>query len=716
MSPRLHAILAASLLGAVGCHDGGSVPDYGLSRRQTVQGLTFPTGLPQPTALQQVSAFAGLVFDMPVLLCAPPDLSNRIVVVQQAGLVRIFANDPGVTTATDFLDLRAIVQSGGEEGLLGLAFHPDYATNGWFYVYYTRGGPRRSVLSRFQVSAGDPNVADPGSEQILLEIDEPYSNHNGGSLLFGPDAKLYVSTGDGGSGDDPENHAQDLGSLLGKILRLNDDGTAPNDNPFVATAGARPEIWAYGLRNPWRTSFDRATGQLWVGDVGQNAVEEVDIVHRGDNCGWRIYEGERSNVNPGGVPASAFVPPIWSYGHSDGTCVIGGFVYRGSALPDFVGAYIYADIGSSRVWALVHDGVQAVSNTEVAQVAGITSFGEDESGELYACSMDGNIYRFTQNGGGGGGGTLPALLSATGLFTDLATLTPTPGLIEYQVNAPLWSDDAEKRRFVALPGIARMHFDATAAFDLPVGSVLVKHFEIAVPGGRRRLETRVLMHHQGGWQGFTYVWNSLGTDADLMLAGGDVSFTALAPSGAVRQQAWHYPSQAECNNCHTAAAGHVLGLRAAQLNRDFAYPARGDNQLRAWNHIGLFSQDIGAADQYEAMPDPADATAPLARRARAWLASNCAQCHRPGGGTPVDLDLRFELASADLHAIGVAAATPVGGAASGVRITAGDKGQSDLWLRLQRRDGYGMPPLGSSVVDDAAVALIGAWIDAGAGN
>ena len=701
------------LLLVVACQHGGDGETFGLEQRQPLQGLTFPTGLPQPTALQPAPAFPALVFDAPVLLTAPPDGSDRVVVGQQGGLVRIFANTPAASSATTFLDLTAVVQSGGEEGLLGLCFHPDYVHNGWFYVYYTRGGPRRSVLSRFTVSSQDPNVADPQSEQVLLQIDEPFSNHNGGSLCFGPDGKLYVSVGDGGSANDPMAQAQDLGSLLGKILRLDDDGGAPADNPFVGTAGARGEIWAYGLRNPWRTSFDRATGSLWVGDVGQDAVEEIDVVHRGDNCGWRVYEGGRSNLNPGGVPPSAFAAPIWSYTHNEGSCVIGGYVYRGSALPDFIGAYLYADNGTGRVYALVHDGVQALANTAVATVPSPTSFGEDEAGELYACSLDGNIYKFTASGGGSGGGTLPALLSATGLFTDLATLTPTPGLIEYDVNSRLWSDGAHKRRFVGLPNAAQLRFDPTAPFDFPVGTVLVKHFEIDTPSGVRRLETRVLLHRTGGWQGLTYRWNTAGTDADLLLAGGDVTFTA-SPGGTSRQQTWHFPSQNECDRCHTAAAGHVLGIQARQQNRDFAYASRTDNQLRAWNHIGLFTTDIGDPARYDAMPDPLDTTASLARRARAYLAANCAQCHQPGGGTPVDLDLRYD--STDLHAIGVAAASPVGGAPSGTRIVAGNKEQSDLWLRLARRDSFAMPPLGSSVVDDDAVLLIGAWIDAGAGN
>jgi uncharacterized repeat protein (TIGR03806 family) len=295
-------------------------------------------------------------------------------------------------------------------------------------------------------------------------------------------------------------------------------------------------------------------------------------------------------------------------------------------------------------------------------------------------------------------------------------LQPAPGLVEYDVQSPLWSDGARKRRFLALPGQARIAFDATAPWAFPVGTVLVKHFEIDLPAGPpMRLETRVLMLRTTGWQGVTYRWNGAGTDADLLQTGGDVTFMAQPPGEAPRQQTWHFPSEAECYQCHTVAAGRVLGIHTRQLNRSFQYPLTADNQLRSWNHIGLFTTDIGTAGQYGAFADPADPAASLAARARSWLAANCAQCHRPLGGTPVDLDLRFQTDPQDMHAISVASTVTVSGG-SGTRITAGSKEQSDLWLRIGRRDGSRMPPVGSSVVDDAAVALIGAWIDGGAGR
>ncbi|MFO1076118.1 MAG: PQQ-dependent sugar dehydrogenase [Planctomycetota bacterium] len=709
--PAARWITGAVVAVAAAC-SGSSAPSHGLAERVLVAPLPFPTGLPSPLPVQFTDAFPGLVFDRPVFLGAPPDNTDRIVVVEQPGRVRIFANDPFATATATLLDLTAKVQFGGEEGLLGFAFHPGYATNGWFYVYYTAGAPRRSVVSRFTISAGDPDAADPTSETILLEIEQPFSNHNAGALAFGPDGKLYVACGDGGSGNDPYDNAQNPATLLGSILRLEPDGGVPPDNPFVGSAGGeRPEIWAHGLRNPWRMSFDRATGALWAGDVGQDAVEEIDVIVRGGNYGWRVYEGDRSNINPAALPPSAFVAPVLAYDHGQGESVTGGYVYRGSAVPALVGAYVYGDFVSGRVWALVWDGEQAISNTLIATTTNPASFGEDEGGELYVCCFDGRIRRLVPDTSGGGATQVPATLSATGLFTDLATLAPAPGVIAYDVNAPLWSDGAEKRRWLALPGTSRIGFDATAAWSFAVGTVLVKHFEIATTTGVRRLETRVLLRHESGWVGYTYRWNPAGTDADLVAdAGDDTSFLVDDGQGGTRSQAWHFPSRAECLACHTAAAGHVLGVRTLQLNRDFAYPLRTDNQLAAWNHIGMFTTDLGDHTGYAAFADPADATAPIDARARAWLATNCAHCHRPAGPTAVDLDLRPDVAAAAMNLFGVAAASPVTGG-TGLRAVAGQHASSDLWLRITRRDTFAMPPLGSSIVDDAGAALIAAWID-----
>jgi glucose/arabinose dehydrogenase len=359
-----------------------------------------PTPIPSATlpVLQAELAFPILSFSNPVLITNAKDGTDRLFVVELAGRILVFPNDDNVTDASVFLDMQDQVLTGGEQGLLGLAFDPDYRTNGFFYVYYSIETPHRSRISRFRVSAGNADQADKSSETVLLEIDQPnFSNHKAGMIAFGPDGKLYIATGDGGGANDADDNAQNFGVLLGKILRINPDGSIPNDNPFVSQPDARAEIWALGLRNPFRMSFDRATGTLWVGDVGQSAREEVDVIVKGGNYGWRIYEGTLSNINPMGQPLSDFVAPVLDYGRDLGQTVIGGYVYRGNAMPAYVGAYLYGDFGSARIWALFYDAQhRAVSNTEVASVNSITSFGEDEAGELYATSFDGKIRRFRQ--------------------------------------------------------------------------------------------------------------------------------------------------------------------------------------------------------------------------------------------------------------------------------------------------------------------------------
>ena len=348
-------------------------------------------------------AFPALSLSRMVDMAYPPDGSGRLYVVLQPGRIVSFPNDPDVDAADLFLDIRDRVNDRGEEeGLLGLAFDPEYASNRHLYVYYSASGPRRSVVSRFTAGA-DGLRADPGSERVLLEVAQPYANHNGGQIAFGPDGYLYIALGDGGSRADPQGNGQDLGTLLGSIIRIDVsalDSTGayaiPSDNPFVGRGGARPEIWAYGLRNPWRFSFDRATGDLWTADVGQNRFEEVDIIRPGLNYGWNIMEGvhcfESSECDQTGLEM-----PVAEYGREGGCSVTGGYVYRGSHLPSLYGAYVYGDYCTGRIWALRHDGEEVAEHMEIVDSdLRIPSFGEDAAGELYVLSFDGKIYRLVQ--------------------------------------------------------------------------------------------------------------------------------------------------------------------------------------------------------------------------------------------------------------------------------------------------------------------------------
>ncbi len=696
------------------CGGGGSTASdtgFGLARRETVQGLTFPTGLSRPGSLNRIRAFGALSFNRPTKITHAGDGSDRLFVVEQSGIIRVFDNDDDVATSAVFLDIRGRVsRNGNEEGLLGLAFDPDFANNGFFYVNYSAAGPRRTIVSRFSVTGND---GDEASELQLVSFNQPFSNHNGGELAFGPDdGKLYIAAGDGGSGGDPQNNAQNLDTLLGKILRMNSDGSAPTDNPFyTGDGGPRDFIWAYGLRNPWRMSFDRETHELWAGDVGQNAVEEIDLIVRGGNYGWRFFEGDSEFDNPANLPATDFIAPVIDYGHNLGASVTGGYVYRGSALPSLQGAYLYADFISGRVWALVWEGSALVYNAQVASVTNPSSFGEDEAGELYVCSFDGGIYRF-EEAGGGPPDTIPATLSQTGLFSSLATLSPVAGAIEYDVNAPTWSDGASKRRWMALPGQTRITFSADGAWQFPTGTVLVKHMELeTAPGVSTRIETRVLVNRTSGWEGYSYRWNESGTEATLLPGADTRVLTITDAGGATSSQTWPFPSREDCMRCHTAVAGFVLGVRTDQINREFAYPLRSDNQLRAWDHIGLFTDAIPAAATLDALPHPHDATQPLDARARAYLDVNCAMCHRPGGPTAVNLDLRRATAQGAMELFDVVPSDGSLGLPNERRAVGGAKESSTLWERMRLRNSLAMPPLGSNEVDTAGVALVGDWID-----
>ena len=359
--------------------------------------------------LQIEQAFPNLSFTRPVDLQHSPDSSNRLFVVEQAGIIKVFANEQQVNSAAVSLDITGRVDdNGNEEGLLGLAFHPDYETNGYFYVNYTANQPDRTVISRFSVSCSNPNMALPGSEVILLEFSQPYSNHNGGQLAFGPaDGYLYIATGDGGSYGDPDCNAQDLSSLLGKILRINVDQPSgnlpysiPADNPFAANPlGYREEIFAYGLRNPWRFSFDTVSGKIWAADVGQNLWEEIDLIVNGGNYGWSMFEGFHCYNSPWPCTppcdTTGLTMPIWEYNHSEGLSITGGYVYRGTLTPELTGKYVYGDFVTGKIWALSEDSTGQIENSLLLDTnLGISSFGIDSNQELYWCAFDGKIYRF----------------------------------------------------------------------------------------------------------------------------------------------------------------------------------------------------------------------------------------------------------------------------------------------------------------------------------
>jgi uncharacterized repeat protein (TIGR03806 family) len=661
------------------------------------------------TGVTTQPAFPGLRFSQPIYVLQAPADSSRVFVVQRTGIVRVFANDNAATTAANFIDITSRVNSaaGGEAGLLGMAFHPQWATNREVFLSYTGYGGStnlRSVISRFK-SGDNGATLDPASEEVLLTVEQPYTNHNGGGIAFGPDGALYIGLGDGGSGGDPQNFAQNLDSLLGKFLRIDVDGgrpyAIPATNPF-RNGGGRPEIYAWGLRNPWRWSFDRATGELWAADVGQDFIEEVDRIVLGGNYGWRIKEGDQCFRPRTGCISAGLIDPIVQYTHAEGVSVTGGYVYRGAAIPSLVGRFLYADFSSGRIWAVANNPTTGVPAPQllIDTSFGISSFGELTDGELLVVDYTGGRLHKLVPTAAPPPATFPQRLSETGCVDPANPQRPAPGLIPYEVNSPLWSDGADKERYLALPDDARIRVGEDGDFELPVGTVLVKTFLL----GGKRVETRLFMRHpDGSWGGYSYEWDDAQTDATLLPA---------SKSRQVGAQTWYYPSRAECLRCHTGAAGHSLSLEVGQLNRDFTYTAtnRISNQLATFEHLGLFEAALaGAPDTLTRFPPPSGSE-DLEQRARAYLHANCAACHRPNGTGRGNADLRFGTPLAETRICDAVPQQGNLGIADARLVAPGAPARSLVSVRMHALDAYRMPPLASRVEDTAGVGVVDAWI------
>ncbi len=661
--------------------------------------------LPRPPVRDRISferVFPKISVKQGVALVAAPG-GSRWYVVTQPGVIYTFLDNPNANDLRVVADLTDQVVVDGEAGLLGMAFHPNFASNGEVFVSYTGTGsqPFESRVSRFRSNDGGVTL-DLASEEILLRVPQPYSNHNGGDLVFGADGYLYFGLGDGGSANDPQGYAQNPDSLLGKILRIDVDSATPyaipSDNPFADGIGARPEIFALGLRNPWRLSVDRNTGELWTGDVGQNVWEEVNLVERGGNYGWNIQEGpdcfgqDTCNTNN-------LSPPVAAYRNTGIASVIAGHVYRGSEIPEAEGLLLYTDFYGTTLWG-VKPGSEPVVLSENG-VRGISSFAENTVGEQFALDYrNGGIYRLLP-ATPDTGLRLPTQLSQTGCITATNPLQPPPDAIPYVLNVPFWSDNADKTRWLFLPNDQRANVRDDGRWDLPVGSVVVKTFHF----GDTLIETRLLIRHdQDTWAGYTYAWAADGSDATLVEDAMDVP---LGPD--LGEQTWHFPGRDDCMFCHTSAAGFALGFETAQLARTIQDDAgMVVDQLDALVERGVIaSRPAGAA-----LPE-VDGTAPLADRARAYLHSNCSQCHQPDApGGRARIDLRFDAPPADVAMCDQPPRAGDLGLADARLLVPGDPSRSVISARMHSLGSTRMPAVASSVVDAAGTALIDAWISA----
>ncbi|GFE85861.1 PQQ-dependent sugar dehydrogenase [Steroidobacter agaridevorans] len=656
----------------------------------------------------------------PLLMIQAPRDGSRWFVVERFGTVKVFDNNPAVSTSSMFLDIGARVESTCAEcGLLGMAFHPDFPATPRAYLVYTSldrngGGGPDTHLSEFTSPDGGLTL-NPASERVLITVYKNSVHHHGGNIIFGRDGYLYFAAGDGNSAR--RNDAQDLHTLLGKVIRIDVDGTTgsalygiPSDNPFAAStatchangSGAQncPEIWAWGFRNPWRWSFDRQTGDIWLGDVGEATIEEVDHVVREGNYGWRCFEGAQDTGRGCGTPVGPLLPPVAQYTHALGQAVTGGYVYRGSAIPSLFGHYLFGDFVSGRIWHIPVDTPPTL-NVEEGYDSGllVSSFGEDLDGELYVVSMRGDLHRITGTGTVTGG--VATQLSATGCVDPNNATLPASGLIPYEPSAAFWSDGADKQRWIGLPDGQNITVKDDGDWDFPNGTVLVKNFRL----DNRLVETRLFMRHPDGvWAGYSYEWNAEQTDATLVRGGKQVTIGA---------NTWIYPSESQCTQCHTEAAGHSLGLETKQLATAIAYPQteRTANQLVTLNAINTLSPPIADPTAETAYPAPTGTAGTLTERARSYLHTNCSQCHRPGGPTTANMDLRYSTPLASTNACDVA---PTAGdlEIENARIIApGAATRSVAVARMSLRNATDqMPPIGAHV-DTAGVQLISEWID-----
>ncbi len=664
-------------------------------------------------------AYSRLRFDRPVALTGAGDGSGRLFVVEQAGIVRWFSQNDEAPTTQVFLDISdQVSRRGNEEGLIGFAFHPDFKSNGYVFCHYSsdklRSGEKEiatNVISRFQVS-DDPNVVDISSEKVILTAEQPFANHNGGAMEFGNDGYLYFSLGDGGFRDDPKGNGQNVATMLGAINRIDvnsdSEGKAysiPADNPFVADDQAAPELFAIGLRNVWRFSFDQKTGELWAADVGQNKIEEVNIVKKGGNYGWNRFEANDDFKPETKMAIDRHDKPIAWYGHEWGGSITGGNVYRGKKFPELEGSYFFGDYMKGNMWRTRTDS-EGEYQTELVRRTGrsIASFGEDDDGELFLLSFDGGIYRIIPTD------TpedtfkdWPTKISETDLFASLEIKTPASNLIPYEVNAPFWSDNAEKLRYVSLPDEGKLEYRDEGSWGVPIGSTIVKHFKLQTGRKKKMIETRLIKRTAEGWEAATYVWDKQESEAHLMSGG--KQFEYWNRNGA---QSWHAPSSSECASCHVDASGYVLGLSTAQLNREID----GVNQISTWAKQGLLkmpeSVDLEKANKY---CSPFDESADLETRARVYLDVNCAMCHQPNGPGNANIDLRFATSTEGMKSIGVQPAQGDLGIPEAKLIAPGSPDHSLMVHRMKTKSEGRMPNIGSNAVDKKGVELLESWIN-----
>jgi putative heme-binding domain-containing protein len=683
------------------------------------------TGSPEPP-LPYVTepVFPALKFNQCLDITTAPG-SNRLFVVEQSGKIVSFPNDPDVTETDLVVDFARELPD--VKQVYALAFHPDFENNRYCYVCYIKEAnlDDGTHVARFQMSDADPPTIDVTSQTTLITWLS--GGHNGCCLKFGPDGCLYISTGDGGPANPPDIHktGQDISDLLSSILRIDVDHAdgeinyrIPADNPFVDTDGARGEIWAYGLRNPWRMSFDRETGDLWVGDVGWELWEMLYRIERGGNYGWAVMEG-RSSTHPewtrGPTPV---LPPTVDHRHSESSSITEGATYYGTRIKELYGTHIYSDYDTGKFWGFQYENGQVVNHRELADTTHrVVGFGELQDGELLLLDhTDGSIHQLVPNPRQGEVSTFPLNLSDSGLFQSITDLTPAPGVIPYSINAEPWADYAVAERMIAVPNELSIKAEGTA-WTFPTESVLVKTLSLEMqqgdPTSRRRVETQILHFDGVELMPYTYQWNDEQTDATLVDASGTERTFEIQDTAAfhgVRQQTWRFSGRAECQRCHNRWSGPALAFNTPQLARNHNYGGSTASQLDTFAHIGLIEKPVDTSKQ-PSLASPYDASATLDDRARAYLHTNCAHCHRLHAGGAVLSHMHFDLELDKTNMLNTRPTQGTFGIHAPQVIAPGDPVRSVILYRMAKLGSGRMPRIGSAEVDLAGVRLLHDWLE-----
>jgi uncharacterized repeat protein (TIGR03806 family) len=707
--------------GSVSSLAQGETP-LALGRARQVEWTTSHlVGTPDPPPPYSVTrVFPRRKFRNPVFIAQEPG-TTRLLVAELEGKIYAFDKYDTDGDATDvFLDL-------GRQ-IYAFSLHPRYAENGQVFVFCPFSADKQlSCVSRFQTNLSGQRRCESQSEQVIITW--PSGGHNGGEAIIGPDGYLYISTGDSTSGSDPKGTGQGVDDLLSVIMRIDvehpRDGQAysvPADNPFVSLPGARPEIWAFGFRNPWRMSFDSSTGRLWVGDVGQDLWEMIWVVTRGGNYGWSVQEGghpfhPHKPSGPGPI-----LPPVMEHQHTECRSITGGYVYHGEKFPELNDVYIYGDYQYGKIWGLRYDGRQVTLQRELADTAlQIPGFAVGSDGEFLVLDhLAGGVYELAKAEVPDTSASFPRRLSETGLLCDTARHQLAAGVVPYSVNTPQWLDGASAERFFGIRAGSTIGFVERSTdektWSFADGAVTAQTISIELEAGnpvsRRRLETRVMVKQHNHWLGYSYLWNDDQRDAELVPAAGATrSLTVQDAEGAVRKQTWKVPSRNECMVCHSRAAGFVLGLNTLQMNRQHDYGQVRENQLRALAEAAYFDRPLAkSCDRYAAMPNAYDPSADLRQRARAYLHVNCSVCHVSDGGGNARFQVRYDLDDEKLKLIDE---PPIHGTfelQDGRLIAAGDPFASVLFYRLSKTGRGRMPHVGSQTLDTAGIRLIRDWI------